>query len=197
MAGRGGFSLSKIFTKEKQRQAIHRRQDLYKDDESENDLYCRINKIERSQREVREQLEKILQNQQKLLENQQILMSTGSSPQRPTQTVSLSRATGMAQAHQLRQLQHKPTESTNAVEELSQEKTEATQTIKLKRSTSEVQVTVRFNEAGLDTRWRSQPLVNKAQEHTVIDADREALRKVLKEEIPKTHRQGKVVRGCS
>ena len=90
---------------------------------------------------------------------------------------------------------HEEKESTNAVEELSKEKTEATQTIELKRSTSEVLVTVRFNEAGLDTRWRSQPLVNKAQEHTVIDADREALRKVLKEEIPKTHRQGSVFGG--
>ena len=89
----------------------------------------------------------------------------------------------------------KEKEIENAKEERYKEKTTATMTTELKRSTSEVLVSVRLNEAGLNTRWRSQPLDNKTEEHSVsvVDPDKEALRRVLKKEIPKTHRPGKVM----
>ena len=128
MSGQRRFS---FFGKNKRKEAIRKQRDLYTeedregryhqhqqhfDDESENDLYYRIDQVERSQREERERFEKqerqltaILQNQQKILENQQTMMSMWKSPQKPTQTVSLSRATGMSQALQLRQPQQKPT----------------------------------------------------------------------------------------
>ena len=80
----------------------------------------------------------------------------------------------------------------NAIEERYNEETTAKKTFRLKRSTSEVSISVRIRETGLDTRWRSQPLVNKPEEDTV-NADREALRNILEKEIPKTHRPGKVL----
>ena len=79
----------------------------------------------------------------------------------------------------------------NAIGECDKENPTATKTFEFKRSTSEVSISVCIKELGLSTRWKSQPLVNKPEADT-INADREALRSILKKEIPKTHRPGKV-----
>ena len=133
MAGqrRFSFSLTNIFGGKQRKEAIQKQRDLYSEEdaegrhhqhqqhfecESENSLHYKINQMERSQREVLERLEKqetqmkmILQNQQKIIKLlRSSSINNSSQKPRPTQTVSLSRATGMSQALQLRQPKQRP-----------------------------------------------------------------------------------------